>query len=163
MTVALACFVLTASFLYAGWTLISDAARGERWITLSRKSNEAPEALRKRLEEAWKKTALTFEPVRILPESTDTVKTFTLQVEEREFRTTLKRLPAAEADDLILTCVAANGQPFPLGRDHRKIWRVEPRGKGSIVHVAVTFKAPPGAIVQAIFTFRKQLQIVASL
>lgn len=162
MTIALACFVLTASFLYAGWTLIADAARGERWITLSRKSHEKPEAILQRIEEAWKKSALTFEPVRILPESSAKEKTFTLQVEEREFRTTLRRLPGNGGNEVVLTCIKANGQPFPLGRDHRKIWRVEPRGDGSLVRIAVTFKAPPAAILQAIFTFRKQLQRICT-
>lgn len=158
MTLALACFVLTASFLYAGWTMISDAARGERWITLSRKSSDAPDVVRRRLEEAWTSSALTFEPVRILPESTAEVKSFSLVVDDREFRTTLRRLPAA---DLMLTCLSANGKPYPLGRKHRKIWNVVPHGTGSLVRIAVTFQAPPGAIVQAIFTFRKQLLKIA--
>lgn len=152
---------LLAVVAFLGWTMIGEAARGGRWITLSKACPDSPDAVWSRIEAAWAKNALTFEPVRILPESSPAEKAFTLQVEDRVFRTRLKRLSSHEAHSLTLTCVEANGQAFPLSRDHRKIWQVVPYRGGSLIRIAATFKAPPGAILQAIFTFRRQLALVA--
>ena len=154
----LAILVVTA---FLGWTMVGEAARGGRWITLSKASPDSPDEVWQRIEAAWTKNALTFEPVRILPESSAAEKSFTLTVEDRVFRTKLRRLPNHEAHCLTLTCVEANGQAFPLSRDHRKIWQVVPYRGGSMIRIAATFKAPPGAILQAIFTFRRQLSIIA--
>lgn len=154
-------FAVTAALLYSSWKLVDDATRGERWITLKRRSRRSPEAIWRDIEQAWVDNALTFEPVRILPDSTDSQKSFTLVFEEREFRTRLERLPPSEPRSITITCVNANGQSFPLGRDHRKIWRVEPEGAGAMIHVAVKFRAPPQAIMQAIFTFGRQIRLLA--
>lgn len=156
--ISLALLVVLA---FLGWTMVGEAARGERWITLSRTCTDSPDEVWARIEAAWAKSALTFEPVRILPESSATEKSFTLNVEDRVFRTRLKRLANLEPFSLTLTCVEANGQTFPLGRDHRKIWQVVPYRGGSLIRIAATFKAPPSAILQAIFTFRRQLAMVA--
>lgn len=161
MFVSLAALVIAAALGLASWTMISEAARGERWITLSRTTNQRPEAIWQRVEDSWTKTALTFEPVRILPESTVSQKTFTLQVDDHEFRTTLLRHPPGQPRELAITCISANGISYPLGRDHLKIWSVEPAGIGAVVRISVKFNAPPGAIVQAIFTFSRQLRLIA--
>lgn len=154
-------FVILAALAFSCWTLVSEAARGMRWITLSVKCPDTPEAVWSRIETAWTKSALTFEPVRILPESSAMEKSFTLSLDDRVFRTKLRRLSPGQALSLAITCTAANGQPYPLSIDHRKIWQVVPYQGGSIIRIAATFKAPPSAILQAIFTFRKQLRIVA--
>ena len=160
MTLSLIGLVLVVALAYASWTLITEAAGGQRWITLKRSSSLSPEQAWRRIEQAWIDSALTFEPVRILPDSTDTQKNFSLVVNDRDFRTSLKRFPPADPRSMTITCISANGVPFPLGRGHRKIWRVEPRGAGSVIHIAVTFQAPPQAIVQAIFTFSRQLRLI---
>lgn len=152
---------IAASLGFSCWTMITEAARGERWITLSRTTKYRPEAVWQRVEDSWSKTALTFEPVRILPESTANQKTFTLQVDDHEFRTTLLRHPPGQPRELAITCIKANGVPYPLGRDHLKIWSVEPAGIGAVVRVAVKFNAPPRAIIQAIFTFSRQLRMIS--
>lgn len=154
-------FAVTAALIYSSWKLVDDAARGERWITLKRRSRRSPESIWRDIEQAWIDNALTFEPVRILPESTDMQKSFSLVFEERDFRTTLQRLPPSEPRSITITCVKANGQSFPLGRDHRKIWRVEPNGAGSMIHLSVRFHAPPQAIMQAIMTFGRQIRVLA--
>lgn len=161
MYFSLVALVIAAALGLACWNMITEAARGERWITLSRTTKHRPEAIWARVEDSWNKTALTFEPVRILPESTAAQKTFTLQVEDHEFRTTLLRHPPGVPRELAITCLSANGVAYPLGRDHLKIWSVEPAGIGAVVRIAVKFHAPPGAIVQAIFTFSRQLRLIA--
>lgn len=162
MNPTLIALIAIPAIVLACWSMIREAARGERWITLSRKSDLSAETIWRRIEERWKQTALTFEPVRILPDSTDSLKNFSLVVDNREFRTSLQRMPPVDPRSLTITCISANGTPFPLGREHRKIWLVEPNGTGSIVRIAVTFKAPPGAIIQAILTFRHQLSVITS-
>nr|WP_316654447.1 hypothetical protein [uncultured Gellertiella sp.] len=162
MTFTLIALVIIIALGFAGWSMISEAARGQRWIILSRRSSRSPESIWHQIEERWSTTALTFEPVRILPDSTELMKNFSLVVDDREFRTSLMRMPPQKPRSLTITCVSANGRPFPLGKQHRKIWQVEPDGTGALIRVAVTFQAPPAAILQAIFTFRHQLSLLAS-
>jgi hypothetical protein len=161
MPFALIALLVIAALAVSCWTMVSEAAEGKRWITLSRTCPDSPDEVWSRIEAAWAKSALTFEPVRILPDSRPTEKTFTLTVEDRQFKTTLRRLANLEPRSLTLTCIAANGQPFPLSRDHRKIWQVVPHGNGSLIRVAATFQAPPSAIMQAIMTFHRQLRMLA--
>ncbi|MBB4064582.1 hypothetical protein [Gellertiella hungarica] len=161
MPISLFGLLLVPVLAFSSWRLVEDASHGGRWITLKRRSRRSPEKIWSDIEKGWTDHALTFEPVRILPDSTDTLKSFALSVDDREYRTSLQRLPPSAPRSLTITCVKANGQPYPLGRHHRKIWRVEPNGAGSMIHVAVTFQAPPFAIMQAIFTFSRQLRLLA--
>lgn len=149
-------------FLYAGFSLVREAGRGQRWIVLRRRTSRPPGEIWRMIERHWDKDALTFQPVRIDPESTASRKIFSADLGGRTHRTTIEHQPSDRPMMLAVTCTSANSIAYPLGRDHRKVWVVRSLADGRTeVMVAVRLVAPAGAIFQAIRSFSRQLDAIA--
>lgn len=155
-------FLAACGFLIAGVSLVRGASRGERWIVLKRRSGRSPAEIWQLLERHWNSDALTFQSVTMDPECSPERKSFSARLGGRVHRTTIQRLPSGRPMMMTLTCTSANSIPFPLGREHRKVWVVRTLADGSTeIMVAVRLVAPAGALLQAIRSFTRQLDQLA--